>query len=277
MSNSKISTSVRFNAPENRLTGRPKDRGVESFSVCAGCKNTVYCSKQCQVASWPVHKVTCGLSQTTLSGKSEFVLKASGFIQWYVRSSSITFPYRQLPLAALTKRVHGRITSHSEILCHAAICALNLGYMPTNVDTYLLVIGFKERPDAAARSRRDRFVPTCGFRSTFDNAKAMLRPSKPLSDKDMTMGLKQSRLSHEAVKRNGGFGVITLLLILRDGVQHVHSYSFPKGDTAWIAQQAEDWGEDWLERLKMALEYPVLRQGFLRHYKFPPIRPPATP
>ncbi|TFY59252.1 hypothetical protein EVG20_g7858 [Dentipellis fragilis] len=166
---------------------------------------------------------------------------------------------------------------HRDVLYQAAICALNLGNCPENVATYLLVIQFEERPDAATRHSRDQFVPVDGSPTTFDNAKAMLRAlGARRNHEDPALGLESNRMSHEEVKQNGGIGVATMLLILQDlGLSYVVSTALYRPEGARKAQQAEDWGEDWLERLAMALEYPILRRKFIKHHR-PSLRHPPT-
>ncbi|KAG7443479.1 uncharacterized protein BT62DRAFT_972461 [Guyanagaster necrorhizus] len=47
----------------------PRQKNVKEFSKCASCKETCYCSKDCQRAHWKEHKALCKERQLSIASK----------------------------------------------------------------------------------------------------------------------------------------------------------------------------------------------------------------
>jgi len=124
---------------------------MKPFQACAKCKEVIYCSKECQIASWPLHKTACKFSAQA-------------------KAASAGNPALEKGVANL-KKWHG---SHIAALRHAAICALNLGNNPQALDDGVLFIEVlpKENQETLPRSRTHRIH--AGFTLTMTETREML-------------------------------------------------------------------------------------------------------
>lgn len=132
-----------------------------------------------------------------------------------------------------------RHASHVDLLRHAAVCALDLGNTPANADTKLLLIEFELKPNHAELPYQDKYFPVGGFDLTMDEARSMLG--------GMPNGiqlLEQSKENHEYMKKKGGLGIATLLLMAHKMVD-LTRVVLPSQETARTMQRVDDWGQNW--------------------------------
>jgi len=51
--------TTRINAPTCKVCGKVEDGNTVVLKKCAGCKQKLYCSRECQAADWKTHKTIC--------------------------------------------------------------------------------------------------------------------------------------------------------------------------------------------------------------------------
>ncbi|KAF5325028.1 hypothetical protein D9619_010091 [Psilocybe cf. subviscida] len=111
-----------FNGPiRNECSHCLKSRvqkGV-TLSKCAGCKTALYCSKECQKAAWPLHRLGCKFNQRSL-----------------IQTGGV---YSGKPLHIFTSR-------HQCSLAQYAFCAFDLANHPKRYLDQILLILVKVRP-----------------------------------------------------------------------------------------------------------------------------------
>jgi hypothetical protein len=47
--------------------------GTKNLMKCTSCSSAAYCSKNCQTADWPIHKMFCKMFSKVESAKNELV------------------------------------------------------------------------------------------------------------------------------------------------------------------------------------------------------------
>ena len=53
---------------------------VQGSSRCSKCRTALYCSRECQVKHWPVHKNNCQDSNNTMSSNEKVQMKAENHL-----------------------------------------------------------------------------------------------------------------------------------------------------------------------------------------------------
>ncbi|KAA1476023.1 hypothetical protein DENSPDRAFT_932741 [Dentipellis sp. KUC8613] len=205
---------------------KKQEPGVKPFQACSRCKQVIYCSKECQVKSWPFHKAPCKMAaeaRKATANNPELTQQVANFKKWHAH--------------------------HVELLKQAAVCALDLGNTPSNADNHVVCIGFDEKPDASALPAEERYMPADGFTLTLDEAKEMLTQRGGTSAVQL---LDAGRPNHEFMKKKGGLGIMTLLL-LAHGTCDITTIVLPSAKTAKLMQEANDWGDGWLECMAFVL------------------------
>jgi len=51
--------TTRINAPTCKVCAKVEDGNTVVLKKCAGCKQKLYCSRECQAADWKTHKAIC--------------------------------------------------------------------------------------------------------------------------------------------------------------------------------------------------------------------------
>jgi len=181
-------------------------------------------SKECQVKSWPLHKGPCKVSsdaKKAMSADPGAAQQVANLKKWH--------------------------SSHTTILRHAIICALDLGNTPANADNKMVFLQVELKPDHAKLPPNQKYHPVGGFDMTRDEARDMLAPSGG------SRILESHLASHEHMKKKGGLGVAPLILEAQ-GLVDVLNIPLPSSKGAKEAQAAMDWGQNWVAGLQTALE-----------------------
>jgi len=73
---------------------KDEDDGEPPFKACAKCRATIYCSRECQVKAWPLHKTTCENTSGVyeqFEGEPDRYKAFKEFKEWYGPPACITF------------------------------------------------------------------------------------------------------------------------------------------------------------------------------------------
>ncbi|KDR75909.1 hypothetical protein GALMADRAFT_248699 [Galerina marginata CBS 339.88] len=203
---------------------KKQEPGQKPFQACARCKEVIYCSKECQVASWPLHKGPCKLSsdaKAATAGNLGASTAIANFKKWH--------------------------SLHLGPLRHAAICALDLGHNPSALDNNVLFIEIGLKFGRKDLSANRRYEPVSGFTLTMKETREML---EKIGGKSVLDSLKDA---NEHMRKKGGLGVAAVILQAHDVVDFV-KILLPSPAATKQVQEADDWGKDWLEKLRMAVE-----------------------
>ncbi|RDB16942.1 hypothetical protein Hypma_002611 [Hypsizygus marmoreus] len=202
-----------------------KKQEDKAFQACSRCKEVIYCSKECQVASWPHHKAGCKLSsqnKEVLGAQSPAMAKAiANFKKWHA--------------------------SHVPALRSAAICALDLGHNPSNLDDGVLYIEVKLKVDHEKLPPHKKYEPVGGCTFTMEETRQML------GRRGAADVLKSAQEASNFMKQKGGLGVAIILMQAHDAVDIV-KVTLPSPAAAKLSQETDNWGEDWVERFRMAVD-----------------------
>ncbi|TFK20960.1 hypothetical protein FA15DRAFT_672999 [Coprinopsis marcescibilis] len=202
--------------------------GVKPYQACGQCKEVIYCSKACQRASWPFHKTSCRLNAETL------------------KSGQISDPV-MAQLIATFKRWH---TGHLEVFKHAAICALDLGRNPANLENGYLFIQIKPKDDIDQLPMKRKFRVVTGIVLTEAEAGKILDRfvgdgGKPIFD--------SSKEESEFLKKKGGLGICTVIMIMQN-LWEVVKIILPTPRDTTLRQMLNNWGDDWVWHLSAAVD-----------------------
>ncbi|KIM78893.1 hypothetical protein PILCRDRAFT_75064 [Piloderma croceum F 1598] len=164
--------------------GKLQESGMPHFQACSRCKEVIYC-------------VSYYLSCDILRGcELDVFQQVATFKKWH--------------------------SSHSSVLRHAIICALDLGNTPSNADTKILFFQVELKPDHAQLQSGQKYHPVDGFDMTRDEARDMLGPSGG------TEILKSNLVNHDHMKKKGGLGV-TPLILEAHGLVDIVNIPLPRG------------------------------------------------
>ncbi|KAF9531620.1 hypothetical protein CPB83DRAFT_848472 [Crepidotus variabilis] len=206
--------------------GKKQDPKQKSFQACGRCKEVIYCSKERQVASWPLHKAPC---------------KASADVKKKIEEGGN--PNLTNTIATF-KKWH---SMHNDALRHAAVCALNLGYKPKAVNENFLFIEITQKPDHQDLPIKRKYAPTGGFTMTLEEVESIFRDANGLAI------LESFKESNEHMQKKGGVGIVGVLLEAH-GVMDLVKIILPTPSATKLNQMADNWGEFWLPRLQAAVE-----------------------
>ncbi|KIM40144.1 hypothetical protein M413DRAFT_446302 [Hebeloma cylindrosporum] len=203
---------------------KKQDPKQKQFQACGRCKEVIYCSKECQVASWPLHKEPCKASVNSKNAAAADPSAANAVAKF--------------------KKWH---SLHLGPLRHAIICALDLGRNPAALDDNLLFIEIRLKANHSDLPPKRQYEPVGGFTLTMAETREMLGNlgGGPLLD-----SLKDAN-AH--MKKKGGLGVAAVLLQTNDNVDMV-KIVLPSPAVAKQVQEADNWGEEWLQHLRKAME-----------------------
>lgn len=201
-----------------------KKQEAKPFQACSRCKEVIYCSKECQVASWPLHKTPCKLSAEANAAMSKNPVAAQGVANF--------------------KKWHGL---HLGALRHAAICAFNLGHNPTALEDGVLFIKIKLKSNHEDFHLKRKYEPTGGFTLTMKETREMLGNMGGAAILD---SIKEANLH---MQRKGALGVATLLL-KADDIVDIVKIVLPSPASVRQEQEADNWGQFWFDNLRLAVE-----------------------
>ncbi|KAF8973285.1 hypothetical protein BDZ97DRAFT_674969 [Flammula alnicola] len=205
--------------------GKKQDPSQKPYQACGRCKEVIYCSKECQVASWPLHKEPCKLStkaRTAAAAHPEAATAIANFKKWH--------------------------SLHLGPLRHAVICALDLGHNPGALEDGVLFIEARLKVDHKDLPLKRRYEPVGGFTLTMKETREMLGNlgGDPILD--------SLKVANEHMRKKGGLGVAALLLQAHNMVDFV-KIVLPAPAVARQVQDDDDWGrEGWLDKLRVAVE-----------------------
>ncbi|KAJ7656189.1 hypothetical protein B0H17DRAFT_1337998 [Mycena rosella] len=66
-----------------------KEPGTKPFAVCSACKEISFCSRDCQIQAWPVHKTVCQMRKNTIAAKAHAPSSAT-FPPFIIRKRLLT-------------------------------------------------------------------------------------------------------------------------------------------------------------------------------------------
>ncbi|KAJ3517211.1 hypothetical protein NLJ89_g652 [Agrocybe chaxingu] len=138
-------------------------------------------------------------------------------------------------------------SSHLPPLRHAAICALDLGHKPTALDDNLLFIDIKLKFSHDDLPPNRRYEPVGGFTMTVAEVRDVFG--------NMGVGtiLDSFKDANDHMRKKGGLGVVAVMLRAHNIVDIV-KIILPSPASTKAVQEADDWGKDWLEKLRLAVE-----------------------
>lgn len=134
-------------------------------------------------------------------------------------------------------------STNVDLLRHAFICALDLGHNPTAATTNLIFIALTLKPDHATQPARAKYTVHNGFTLTDAEARDMLGAQGP---QGLQM-LENARQNSEFMRKKGGLGLARLLLMEEEKkMVDFTTIVLPSKENARMAQEKDDWGEDWV-------------------------------
>ncbi|KAF9566779.1 hypothetical protein CPC08DRAFT_740556 [Agrocybe pediades] len=136
---------------------------------------------------------------------------------------------------------------HLASLRHAAICALDLGHRPDAVDKNIIFVKVELKPDHQSLPPKKKYMPVMGFTLTLEEARQMLGYAGGKSILDSFQD------ANVHMKKKGGLGVTAVMLQAGDVVDFV-KILLPSPAATKHQQDSNNWGEDWLQRLRVAVE-----------------------
>ncbi|TFK20961.1 hypothetical protein FA15DRAFT_100458 [Coprinopsis marcescibilis] len=204
---------------------KKEEPGIKSFQACGQCKEVIYCSKECQRASWPFHKTAC---QINAKAKKSGPLSESGTAKQ----------------VAAFKKWH---SLHLDSLKHAIVCALNLGKDPNNLSNGIVLVQVEPKPNQKDLPPKRQFTIVGGHTFTMEEAYIMLaaQGGKPILD--------SCKRESEHMRKKGGIGLSPVLMMMGD-VCDIVKVILPKPADATRMQKENDWGQQWALHLAYAVE-----------------------
>ncbi|KAF5322446.1 hypothetical protein D9619_001799 [Psilocybe cf. subviscida] len=202
---------------------KKQEPGQKPFQACGRCKEVIYCSKECQVASWPLHKVPCKMNASNgLAQNPEIAASVATFKKWH--------------------------SQHLSALQQAIICALDLGNNPKALDDNMLFVDVSLKPNHAELPIKRKYTILGGFTVTMAEAREMLGP----------MGgdalLDSCKEASDHMKAKGAIGM-GLILLKAHGMVDLVRVIMPSAAGAKTSQNGDDWGrEEWPNALRFAVE-----------------------
>ncbi|KAH7888856.1 hypothetical protein F5I97DRAFT_758408 [Phlebopus sp. FC_14] len=204
--------------------GKKQELGAKPFQACSRCKEVIYCSKECQVKSWPLHNVPCKSStelREKLAGNPNTEAEVARFKKWH--------------------------SCHIHLFRQAAVSALDLGKTPSNTDTKALLLEVELRPNHASLPASQKYRVKGDFDLTLTEAQEML------AGVGGAALLNSSLEAHAHMKKKGGLGITNLILV-NGGFMDMTRVILPSAEGAEKIQRFNEFGEFWVEWIGASIE-----------------------
>jgi len=206
---------------------KPQESGKPSFQACSRCKEVIYCSKDCQVKSWPFHKGSC---------------KSTADLKKVLENAPLSLTQEIVTF----KKWHG---SHTALLRHCVLCALQLDKHPEDADKKIIGMTVQLVPNHADLPPDRKYRAIDGFVATREEVEEMLNPSGGKSI------LQATWATHEYMKSNGNLGVAPVILRTGHVVDVVNVPLTSQAITKKaFAVRGINWGDDWVNGFNDALD-----------------------
>ncbi|KAF4621207.1 hypothetical protein D9613_000677 [Agrocybe pediades] len=207
---------------------KKQDPNQKPFQACGRCKEVIYCVcfaiisvKPFSPTYMPIYGLTQNVAKAAASENPGALSSLAVFKKWH-----------SLHLASLR---------------HAAICALDLGHRPDAVDKNIIFVKVELKPDHQNLPPKKKYMPVMGFTLTLEEARQMLGYAGGKSILDSFQD------ANVHMKKKGGLGVTAVMLQAGDVVDFV-KILLPSPAATKHQQDSNNWGEDWLQRLRVAVE-----------------------
>ncbi|TFK20962.1 hypothetical protein FA15DRAFT_707628 [Coprinopsis marcescibilis] len=154
--------------------------------------------------------------------------------------------FETMDLFATFKKWH---TTHIELWRHAAVCALDLGKDPKNLENGVLFISVKAKNNIADLPLNRKFEIVGGFILTMEEAYSVMDGmAKPFLD--------ECKPENEHMQRKGGIGICPIFMMLEEAkMVDIVKVLLPKPVDAVKMQKVNDWGRAWSMQLAGAVQF----------------------